>query len=592
MMRQGFARIGTACVLILLAGGLPRPAPAQGLPPEALAIRPNLPATVIPPGGTPVPELAPRPGTRVLPGLDATRPAAPTPGVEGQVGVRSLRVEGATAFSPDQLAAATAMVQPGPAVPLADIEAARTALINLYRGAGYPFSAVDAVLEADGTLRFAVSEGHIVEVRLDGDIGPAGTQVLRFLDRLTRVRPIDVGTLERYLLLAQQVPGVTLRTVLRPAGTEPGALTLVAQVSRKAIDAFITADNRGFRLTGPAEALASASFNSFTEFGERTDLSLFFSSGGTGLFGQASTEFFLGGSGLRLRAYAGRGNSWPSGQLAAIGYTGETTLAGAQLSYPVILRRQQSLVLSAIFDAIETEIRVDDLFGLAGRLSQDSLRIMRLGADWSLYDLLAGEDRPAVNSASLRISQGVTALGASRSGSAEFSRFGADPGFTKLTMDVTRVQALFAPWAGALLSLQTTLAGQWSNDVLPQAEKYYLGGARLGRGYYAGQLTGDSAFAASVELQLAMPWEAALLGRSVAVNPMVYAFYDYGRVWQNTPEEANQWLASLGLGLRASLTRHAEFQVEGVHRIARRLNGTLGPELKGEAVFWRVLLRY
>ena len=36
--------------------------------------------------------------------------------------------------------------------------------------------------EATGVLRFDVIEGRIADVKLEGDIGPAGTQVLRFLN--------------------------------------------------------------------------------------------------------------------------------------------------------------------------------------------------------------------------------------------------------------------------------------------------------------------------------------------------------------------------------------------------------------------------
>jgi hypothetical protein len=43
-------------------------------------------------------------------------------------------------------------------------------------------------------------------------------------------------------------------------------------------------------------------------------------------------------------------------------------------------------------------------------------------------------------------------------------------GFTKLNAEVGRTQALFEPWAGASVSLFGLLAGQWSNDVLPQVE--------------------------------------------------------------------------------------------------------------------------
>ena len=42
------------------------------------------------------------------------------------------------------------------------------------------------------------------------------------------------------------------------------------------------------------------------------------------------------------------------------------------------------------------------------------------------------------------------------------------------------------------------LAGQWSGNVLPPAEQFYLGGARFTRGYYAGQVPGDKALAATL----------------------------------------------------------------------------------------------
>jgi hemolysin activation/secretion protein len=464
----------------------------------------------------------------------------------------------ATAFPADRLLA-TAAIPTGPAVPVSAIEAARAAILNLYREEGFVFTAVDAVVERDGRVRILVSEGHIVEVRLDGDIGPAGTQVLRFLNRLTETRPIDVATLERQLLLAQNIPGITIRTVLRPAGTAPGALSLTAQVSRRPFGAFVTADNRGFRLTGPQQGLASVQFNSFTEFGERTELLLFYAAGKTQLFGQAATELFLGGSGLRLRAYAGHGASTPSDQLRALGYEDETTVAGLALAYPLIRRRQQTLVLSGLFDLIESEIRVDDLAGQETVLSRDSLRVLRLGADWALFDLLLGDTRPAVNTVTLCGSQGLSGLGASRSGSGELSRANAQVDFTKLAFELTRIQALFSPWPDATLSLQATLAGQWTDDVLPQAEKFYLGGARLGRGFYAGEVTGDRALAGTLELQLAMRWEAPVFGRSVRVDPMVYAFYDRARTWENQRQDPDRRLSSAGLGLRMALTEHAEF---------------------------------
>ncbi|MDP3418224.1 ShlB/FhaC/HecB family hemolysin secretion/activation protein [Falsiroseomonas sp.] len=542
-----------------------------------------------PPQGSPIPRLAPPATPPVGPGL-GTAPAAPAAAPAGTLAISTVTLQGATALPPARLAPLTEGLT-GPAVPLAAVEAARAAIVSLYREEGYVFTAVDAVLDAQGNLRLVVAEGHVTEVLLEGDIGPAGTQVLRFLNRLILRPALDVASLERALLLAQDIPGVAIRSVLRPAGTAPGALTLVAQVSRRPVTGYVTADNRAYRLTGPEQGLAAVQFNSFTEFGERTELILFGAAGETQIFGQASTEFFLGGSGLRARAYAGQGRATPSGALRGIGYEGETTTAGLALSYPLIRRRSESLLLTGQFDLIESEIEIDGANGRTTRLSRDSLRVLRIGAEWARFDLWLGEAFPAANSATLRASRGLEALGAERNGNADAARLGAQVDFTKLAFEVSRRQALFQPWAGADVALVGTLAGQWSDDILPLSEKFYLGGARLGRGFYAGEVTGDRALAASAELQLTTSFETEAWGTPLRLLPTFYAFYDHGKTWENQDQDPDRRLRSTGLGVRMPVNEVVELQLEGVRRLTRRPNPGAA-EVKADALFWRVLARF
>ena len=545
------------------------------------------------PQGSPIPRVAPAAPPRVGPGLAA--PAAPglsTTGQAGQVAVRSVRVEGATAFPEARLLAEAGGPLTGPAVPVATLEAARAAILALYRNEGYVFSTVDAVLAADGSLRLVVGEGQITEVQLDGDIGPAGTQVLRFLERLKEARPLDIATLERWLLIAQDIPGVALRTVLRPAGTAPGALVLVARVSRTPVSGFVTVDNRAFRLTGPQQALGVVQFNSFSQFAERTEVSLLYGAHATQLFGQVASEFYLGGSGLRMRLYGGRGEARPSGVLDALGYEGTTTVAGVSLNYPVLRRRAYSLNIVAGFDLLDSEITIGNGSGGDVRLSRDQLRILRLGAEGAVYDLLLGAARPASNTLQLRFSRGLDALGATGGNDIDAGRPGFEPAFTALAFDASRLQTLFSPWEGATVALQGTLAGQWSDDVLPLAEKFFLGGARLGRGFYAGEVSGDRALAGSVELQLGFGFDQTLLGRSVRLAPLFYLFHDRGRTWENRSGDPDRRIASTGAGLRLGIDEVAEVQIEGVRRETRRPNGNATPALHEDAIYWRVLARF
>src|SRR5262249_40149406 len=141
------------------------------------------------------------------------RPAAPGPVTGGEThAISHVAVTGATAFPPSQIEALTAGLI-GPAVPEAQVEASRAAIVDLYRSRGYAFTTVQATIQGTD-IRFQVIEGYVADVKLDGDIGPAGTQVLRFLRHLIGKTPLSTSELERWLLLAQDIPGLSVRSVL------------------------------------------------------------------------------------------------------------------------------------------------------------------------------------------------------------------------------------------------------------------------------------------------------------------------------------------------------------------------------------------
>jgi hemolysin activation/secretion protein len=550
------------------------------------------------PQGSPIPRVLPPTPPSVAPGTIIPPPAAPGAEVPNRpVRVNSVEVEGVTAYPQPEIAQLAAGLV-GPEVPLPQIDAARQAILQRYRSDGYVLTTVSANLDNNGRLRFVVTEGHIASVKLDGDIGPAGTQVLRFLNKLTEKQPIDSVTLERYLLLAQDVPGISLRAVLEPSTDTPGALNLIAQVSRQKISGLATIDNRAFDETGPVEMLGVLDFNSFSEFGEKTEVSYYHTFPNSQNFGQASSEVFLGASGLKGRVYGGYGTTIPTGSLGQQGYNGTTTVFGMSLSYPIIRSRQQTLNSYLAFDGLDSNISTAPAGSPRLQASYDALRIMRLGADYALSDLWLGADRSAVNAVSLRISEGMKLLGATTDGNARTSpRPGEQTGFTKINFETSRTQTLFAPWEGATVGLMGLLTGQWSPNILPPAEQFYLGGARFTRGYYAGQVPGDKALAATVELQLNTGFETTVFQRSFDISTQYYLFYDWGETWQNLSTDHNAMINSAGGGIRAQITRYVEVDFEGLARFNRFPNGGNTPgsgvsPLYGGAFYWRVLTRF
>ena len=550
------------------------------------------------PQGSPIPRVLPPAPPSVAPGTVIPPPAAPSAEVPNRpVHVSSVEVEGVTAYPQPEIAQLAAGLV-GPAVPLPKIDAARQAILRRYRSDGYVLTTVSANLDANGRLRFVVTEGRIASVKLDGDIGPAGTQVLKFLNRLTEKQPIDSVTLERYLLLAQDVPGVSLRAVLEPSADTPGALNLIAQVSRQQVSGLGSLDNRAFDQTGPIEFLGVVDANSFTEFGEKTELSYYHTFPNSQNFGQVSTEAFIGASGLKGRIYGGYGGTAPTGTLGLQGYNGTTTVFGSSLSYPVIRSRQQTLNVNLVFDALNSNISIAPNGTPREQASYDALRVLRIGADYALSDLWLGADRSASNGLSVRFSQGLKLLGASTNGDSVTSpRVGEQTGFTKFNFEASRTQTLFAPWEGASVGLMELLTGQWSDNILPPAEQFYLGGSRFTRGYYAGQVPGDKALAATTELQLNTGFETTIFDKAFDISTQYYLFYDWGETWQNLNVDHAAMINSAGGGVRAQVTRYVEVDFEGLAQFNRFPNGGNVPgtgvsPLYGGAFYWRVLTRF
>lgn len=578
----------------IFAPAMAQPAPVPVAAPEAPAIPPERLLREIAPADLP----------RLSPGLQGP-PLTATPIAPGApaVTIVGASVTGHTAVPQTRLEQHfTGLV--GREVSQEEIEAARIAVLTEYRSAGFAFTSVIVTGEAAPggfALRFAVQEGRIAQVRLSGPIGPAGVQVMRFLRGAVSEGAANIRQIERALLLAGDVPGVTVRGVLRPLeGGQAGELELVADVTRRRFSGLTTVDNRGFRLTGPVQFLALAQANSFTSLGERTEAAFFTSALGESMFGQMTSEFFVGGSGLRVRLYAGAGQTSPSGALADIGYAGFTVTAGAALSYPIIRSRSANLTAGIQFDIFDNT--VDTGTTQAVRASHDSLRIIRAGLDGQFRDTVLPGPGAATTTGQLRVHQGILAFGATRGGSIPGpSRRGSNARFTKVTGEFQRTQPLFSLGENATVSVQGTLSGQWSNDILPAAEKYFLGGARLGRGFYAGQVSGDRAIAMAVEAQLDLRLPNFTLAFRPGESPtevrptaQFYTFYDNGRTFENLRTDPDRRVESFGGGVRTAFNETFFLDAEVVHRITRRVDagGAAVRPLPATAGFVRAMIRF
>jgi hemolysin activation/secretion protein len=578
-----FAGNAGPLIALLFAIAVEATAPALAQTPPSFGAIPQ------PPPGSPIQRVAPQQPQAVSPNGVNLSPLEPNEVPNIPITVRHVELTGASLFNAELQQFLSGLT--GPATPLPLLDKTREDILQYYRSRGYALTSVALAIDrSNGVVHYTVTEGRIAAVRLDGDIGSAGSMVLRFLKHLTEYPVIDTLTLERWLLLAQDVPGVSLSTVLEPSKDDPGALTLVAQVSLKHISGLGSLDNRAFSLTGPIEFLGIVDLNSLAAWGDKTEFAYFHAFPNSQNFGQISSEWFIGSSGLKLKIYGGAGVNLPTGSLAALKYDGWTDIFGTQLTYPVIRSRRQNLNLYISLDALESTVYAGDP---SAQSSADEVRALRFGGDYIVSDLLLGGTRPGTTQLSARLSRGLDFFGGFHGDAVPpaVPRQGEQHNFTAIRFETSRTQTLFEPWDGASIALMGLATGQWSDNILPPSEQFYLGGSRFTRGFYAGQVPGDKALAVTIEPQLNTLINLSWIGSRTEVASQFYIFYDWGESWQNLGTDLHARLASAGGGARLQMTKYVELDLEALGRL------TIHPppstaEMNGIGLYWRVVGRF
>jgi Hemolysin activation/secretion protein len=494
----------------------------------------------VPPAALPDIRLRQLPSTetpRPAPGLEGEPPTAPRP-PKSATGVRFLlqgvTLVGAKAYPAAEMDAVFAPLV-GKQVTLAEIYRLAKELEYRYRDDGYFLTRVLVPAQTidDGRVRIQVLEGFIAEVRIEGEVGAVQSLISDSMEGVTSERPLRYATLERALLLANDIPGITVSGVLQPAPREPGAADLVVTASRTPFEATTLADNLGDDYTGRYELAASAASNSWTSLGEQVRVVGFVTNPWdthNQKVGQLSTSWRLGGSGLALETVYSYGVSNPGSTVEFLDIDSTTWLAGASGSYPLIRSRNLNLSGRIGFEAIN-----DDVDYLGNQtLSRDRLRIGFVTASLDFLDAWRG-----TNTLESTLRQGLPVMGATRRADPHKSRANGTAQATIFQGSASRLQPLYGN-----LGLYLLTAGQYAATGVLSDQEFLLGGVQFGRGYDYATLAGDSGIGGTAELRYTQPLPVADLDRI-----QLFGFVDGGRIWDRDPLSDAQ-LTSAGGGLR------------------------------------------
>lgn len=451
----------------------------------------------------------------------------------------------------------------GRELPLSVMCDIRAAANSMLRGQGY-LATVEIPEQnlSDGVADFGVIFGRLTSLRVRGEAGPSEGVVAGYLEQLTQQDVFNTKDAERYLLLADDLPGVDVRLSLRPvAGGNPGDLLGEVAVVRRRASLDFNAQNFGSRSLGRVGGLLRGEVYDLTGLGDRTSLSVFstieFSEQQTYQLGH---DFAVGGDGLRVGGQLTYSTGNPDLNLAGFDLESETVLASIFASYPLRRSRTVSALISGGLDIVDQDVELNDF-----ALSRDRVRTVfaRIDSQWvderstqrlDGYTPFEPKWRAAIG---FELRQGLGVLSASpdcrtdpapclAGGAVPPSRIEADP-----TPFVARAEASFEYRPNPFWTFSIDARAQSSSAPLPAFEEFAGGSFSIGRGYDPGAVLGDDG--AGVSLEARYGSLAPTGPENVAYQP--YVFSDFMRVHNQDPSRNGtnpDGLWSVGGGVRAA----------------------------------------
>ncbi|MEP7130195.1 MAG: ShlB/FhaC/HecB family hemolysin secretion/activation protein [Sphingomicrobium sp.] len=474
--------------------------------------------------------------------------------------VRGVEFEGLQGLSAAELGSSYASYV-GHEQPISVVCEIRDRAATALRNAGY-IAAVQVPEQriADGVIRFRVLMAHLTQVRVRGDASGAEQLIAGYLGRLTKQPVFNRFEAERYLLLASDLPGYTVRLTLRPAGGAPG--DVVGDVTVQHTPAYVdfNVENGGSQALGPWGGLLRAQLFGLTGLGDRTTLSVF----STADFHEQQTlqvghDFHLGPEGLSIAGtftYA-----WARPDIPDVKVLAKTLLGTVEVGYPFYRRQAETIRGSIGMDYVNQYVKLDGI-----PLTRDRLRVAfaRFGIDALSDDFTDPRfslEEPRWHLTSLlEVRKGLDIFGASDfcgpTGANCLGPNDVPPSRLEGRPTATVVRALIYGEARPIPKLTFALGvrAQYAWKPLLSFEEFSAGNYTVGRGYDPGILLGDEGIGTQAEIRFGsrIPQSASKPGIEG------YAFWDHAGVKNHdrlATTTSRDHLDSIGGGARIAFDR-------------------------------------
>jgi hemolysin activation/secretion protein len=467
------------------------------------------------------------------------RPEAGSTAIAVDIVAGAIRIEGASALPPAAFAA-TIEKYAGRTLSAPDLESLAADVANVARAAGFGLASawIPQQRLSNGVLRVVLDEGRIDAVEVTGN----GAEAVRpYLSPLANSRPLRLGTLERRLMLAEDVAGIKMgKARLERRGKRN---ILVVQAVRDRIQGSASIDNWGSSTVGPVRARLTADMNGLLAEDDRLTV------GGIvtplqpkefGLVRAAYTKpIGSGGTEISVGGYLAR--SRPGGVLADFDLEGDSSEIEFGVRHPFHRTRAASL-----WGSVDFKLRDSSQTREGVKVRDDRLATVNAGA-YGVYRAANSRTR-----ARLTLIQGLDVLDSTRQDDPLASRSDGSAIFTKVEAWLEYERQL-----GSGFSFVAQAEGQAANRPLLSSEEVGLGGRYFGRAWDYREFSGDKGIAGSTEVR----FDLKGLPRPVS-DAQLYVYADVGSVGNYEGGFGGGTLASAGGGIRLWLDGSIEATLE------------------------------
>lgn len=402
---------------------------------------------------------------------------------------------------------------------LYDLNKAADTITDFYHRRGYTLAraVIPAQKVENGVVQIQIIEGRIGKVSVTGNQRFSSSYIAARSKLLSPGTLVTTDRLETTLLLLNDIPGLSAKVTLAP-GAEFGATDAEISLTEKLFSGYVGVNNYGRKETGQNKLELGLSLNSPFGWGDQLSVSASSTDHKLVKYWKAGYSIPLNTQGTRLAFNTSKVEYEVSGLLSVLGIGGDVDSKELLLSHPLVRTRNDSQFLTLGFkrnELMQTALNTT--------ISSSTINVLTAG-----YQLNHIHDDAAVTNLSVALATNFKSLDSATQQDALPAR---------LELDVNHIAPFTQKWD---LFLRANYV--FSKTMLPDTEKFSVGGPASVRAYRPSELRGDSGYLGVAELRrpFSIAGSMAIFRLSVDTAQAVYK--------QPGFRDSSQNLHSVGLG--------------------------------------------